>query len=167
MSTPRNLITTAQRQRRFASWVADVLVYIVVLNLFVEFSDAVVIDSFWISILTAVLLKAMLDAIIGFEHRVAAFFDAHDGTLWTVGKYLSVWAVLFLSKFVILEAVDIVFGDEVELGKLLDIILLVLALMLARGLFARAYRELGPSEEELIEADVPRAFWPEGTRGDQ
>ena len=167
MSIQQTLFAISQRQRRFASWVTDVLVYIVVLNLFVEFSDAVVIDSFWISILTAVLLKAMLDVIIGFEHRVAAFFDAHEGTTWKAGKFLSAWVILFVSKFLILEAVDIVFGDEVELGKLLDIILLVLALMLARGLFARVYRELGPGEEELIEADVPRAFWPEGTRGDR
>ena len=47
-------------QQRFASWTADVLVYIVVLNLFVDFVDTIVIDSFWISILTAVLLKLCL-----------------------------------------------------------------------------------------------------------
>ena len=47
-------VVITKKQRIFASWTSDVLVYIVVLNLFVEFVDAVVIDSFWISILTAV-----------------------------------------------------------------------------------------------------------------
>lgn len=161
MGEPRaGLTTISSRQGRFASWVTDVLVYIVVLNLFVEFSDAVVIDSFWISVLTAVLLKTMLDAIIGFEHRVAGFFDRHDGTAWRVGKLLAVWGILFLSKFVILEAVDIVFGDEVELGKLLDVILLVVALMLARALFDKAFRALGPGESELASAGIPVSAWP-------
>jgi hypothetical protein len=35
----------------------DVLVYIVVLNLFVEWAPAVVIESFTVSILTAIALK--------------------------------------------------------------------------------------------------------------
>ncbi|MGI9578289.1 MAG: hypothetical protein ACR2OH_08835 [Microthrixaceae bacterium] len=159
------LIAISGRQRRFASWVTDVLVYIVVLNLFVEFSDAVVIDSFWISILTAVLLKAMLDAIIGFEHRVATFFDRHEGSAWRIGKIAAAWGILFLSKFVILEAVDIVFGDEVELGKLLDVILLVVALMVARALFERAYSALAPTEAELTGAGIPASAWPD-TGGD-
>src|SRR4051794_35318326 len=46
-------ITPAQVQ--FASWSMYLLIDIIVLNLFVEFSSAVVIDSFYISILTAAL----------------------------------------------------------------------------------------------------------------
>ncbi len=42
-----------RNQARFADFMTDVLVYIVVLNLFVEYVDAIVIDSFTISILTA------------------------------------------------------------------------------------------------------------------
>ena len=65
-------VTITENQQRYMSWTSDVLVYIVVLNLFVEFVDAIVIDSFWISILTAVLLKALLDVVIRLEHRVGA-----------------------------------------------------------------------------------------------
>jgi hypothetical protein len=61
--------TITSAQARYASWVADVLVYIVVLNLFVEFVDAIVIESFWISILTAILLKLLLDALVGVGRR--------------------------------------------------------------------------------------------------
>jgi hypothetical protein len=66
-------ITITRSQACFVSWVADVLVYIVVLTLFVEWAPAVVIESFTVSILTAIALKALLDLIIGFEHRVNAF----------------------------------------------------------------------------------------------
>lgn len=45
------------------SWTADVLIYVVILNLFDEFSDAITIESLWISLLTAVVMKILLDAI--------------------------------------------------------------------------------------------------------
>ncbi len=130
-------------QRRFASWMADVLVYVVVLNLFVEYVDAVVIDSFAISILTAVLLKLLLDVIVGLEHRVSGFFRRRSGTVFRILELVSAWAILFLSKFALLEIVDIVFGDEVELGGLLEVILLVIALMATRQLFQSIYEHLG------------------------
>ena len=130
-------------QRRFASWMADVLVYVVVLNLFVEFVNAVVIDSFAISILTAVLLKLLLDLIFRFEHLVSGFFKRRSGAVFRILELVAAWAILFLSKFLLLEIVDIVFGDEVELGGLLEIIALVIALMATRQLFQLFYERLG------------------------
>jgi hypothetical protein len=50
-------------QRYYAEFMMDVLVYTVVLNLFVEFVDSIVIDSFLVSLLTAVVIKVMIDLI--------------------------------------------------------------------------------------------------------
>jgi hypothetical protein len=136
-------ITITRDQERFASWMTDVLVYTVVLNLFVEYADAIVIDSFTISILTAVLLKALLDVIGGLEHRVAAYFKARQGTLYQVLGAISVFGILFLSKFVILEVVNIVFGDHVDLGHLIDIIMLIVAMIVARLIVRQIYIRLG------------------------
>ena len=88
-------------QQVFLSWVTELLVDIVVLNLFVEFVDTVVIDSFAISILTAVLLKLMVDAVKGFEQRASSYFAAKPGAVWRTLRIVAVWLILFLSKFVI------------------------------------------------------------------
>src|SRR5690348_4876317 len=93
-------------QVRFVSWVSEVLVDIVVLNLFVEFVHTIVIDSFVISILTALLLKLMVDAVKGLEHAVSASLAAKEGAAWRPLRYVAVWLILFLSKFVILEVVN-------------------------------------------------------------
>ena len=130
-------------QGRFASWMADVLVYVVVLNLFVEYVDAVVIDSFTISILTAVLLKLLLDFIVALEHRVSGFFKRRSGPVSRLLGLITPFVILFLSKFALLEIVDIVFGDHVELGGLLEVILLVIALMGTRQLFQLIFERLG------------------------
>ena len=56
------------------------------------------------------------------------------------------WLILFLSKFLILEVIDLIFGEHVELGKFLDVIVLVISLMVARELFNRIYISLGERE---------------------
>lgn len=135
--------TITRRQEIFFSWTTDVLIYIVVLNLFVEYNPKIVIDSFTISILTAILLKILLEIILRFEHRVAEFFKSRPGRLSNFLRIMSTWIILFLSKFLILEVVDIVFGDHVELGKFLDVIILVIALIVTREVFQWIFISLG------------------------
>jgi hypothetical protein len=136
-------VTISRDQQRFADWVTDVLVDIVVLNLFVEFVDTVVIDSFWISILAAILMKLMLDAVTGLERRVSRYFAAKEGSTNRVLRFLSVWLILFLSKFVILEAVNLVFGDHVELGHFVEILLIIVGMLGTRAALGAIYRRLG------------------------
>jgi len=116
---------------------------IIVLNLLVEYNPKIIIDSFTISIYTAILLKILLEVILKLEHRVSDVFRSYK-----VLRILLVWLILFGSKFLILEVVDVVFGDHVELGKFLDVILLVIALMVVKEVFQRIYLSLGHSERE-------------------
>ncbi len=144
--TPRT-VTITRKQEVFFSWMSDVLVYTVVLNLFVEHVDAIVIDSFTISIFTAALLKALLDFVMGFEHRVSHFFQQREGTIYRVLGIVSMFAILFFGKFFILEVVDIVFGDHVDLGHFIEIVVLILALMITRELVNRIFLWLGKTPE--------------------
>ena len=141
----RDLVTVTRRQQIFTSAVLNVLVNVVVLNLFVEFADAVVIDSFWISVLTAVLLTVMIGILSKFEERIHHyFFETHS---WRIAGVITIWLVLFGGKFVMLEVVDIVFGDHVSLGHLLEVILIVVTMMVAGQLMQLAYDRLGVDEE--------------------
>jgi hypothetical protein len=139
-----SLVGISRRQALFADWMTDVLVYIIVLNLFVEYADAIVIDSFTISILTAILLKAMLDRLVGLEHRVRAFFRPKEGTIFRVLSIVSVLSILFFGKLLILEVVNFVFGDHVELGHFIDVVALIIAMMAARWFVQWIYERLGP-----------------------
>ena len=140
-STETRTITSAQA--RFISWVSEVLVDIVVLNLFVEFVHTVVIDSFWISILTAVLLKLMVDAVKGLEQRVSTYLSAKEGAAWKPIRFFAVWLILFLSKFVILEVVNVVFGSHVELGAFVEILAIIVTMLVANAALQAVYRWLG------------------------
>ncbi len=140
---PAKLVKVTKQQHRFESWMTDVLVYIVVLNLFAEFNDAIVIESFWISILTAILLQALIAVLKVVEHRVGDFFEQRDGVRPRVIGGVAKFVILFTSKLIILEIVNFVFGDEVELGHFLDVLVLILTMMAARALVGKIYVELG------------------------
>jgi hypothetical protein len=134
---------TTRRQRIFAEWTMDILTYVVVLNLFAEYSDRVVIDSFTISILTAILLKVLLVIIVTGKKAVWGWAKAKESRSYTMVGALGVWAILFLSKFLILEAEDLVFGDHVELGGFVSVMVLSASLMVARELIQWVYLLLG------------------------
>jgi hypothetical protein len=105
------------RQSRFIRYLLYVLVDLCVLTLFVEYWDRIVIDSFTISLLTAVLLQVLLKATLAVEHRIAGYFQARSEPGALVLRVLATWALIFGSKFVILDTVDIVFGRAGARGR--------------------------------------------------
>ena len=55
---------------RVALTVVDLLVYVVVLNLFVEYLPQVLAESFTLSLLTAALLKGVLEVVVTGKDRM-------------------------------------------------------------------------------------------------
>lgn len=129
-------------QRRFVRWTAAVLTDIVVLNLYVEYVHGIVIDSFTISVGAAILIRILLQLTLGAEHRIAAYFGQRSGPGTRLGRVLGAWLVLFLSKFVILEAIDIVFSDRVDLGGLAWVIALSVTLVAVERATLAVFRRL-------------------------
>ena len=80
------------RQGRFICYMLYVLVDLTVLNLFVEYWDRVVIDSFTISLFTAVLLQVLLKATQAIEHRIGHHFQSRPGTGAVILQVVATWA---------------------------------------------------------------------------
>ena len=100
-------------QRLFLRYTIAVLVALTVLNLFEEYWDLVAIGSFTISLATACLLQLLLVITIRLEHRVANYFKSKPGVAPRIYRALSTWLVLLGSKFVMLGAIDLAFGERV------------------------------------------------------
>jgi hypothetical protein len=62
-----------------------------------------VIDSFTISLLTAILLSVLLEATRALEHRVAESFRSRSGPGAMTLRILVTWGLLFGSTIVILR----------------------------------------------------------------
>lgn len=134
------------RQRLFIRYFSGVLIDLLILNLFDEYSDNVFIDSFTISLFAAILLQALLKLTIAAEHVVAEYFNARAGGFMTFMRFFGAWLVLFGSKFVILQALSLVFGDRVRFEGaahgLVPLIIVVVTMVIAEEAVVRIYWKL-------------------------
>lgn len=141
----------SRRQQLFFRYSYFVLIDLTVLNLFDEFWDLVFIEYFSVSLLAALLLQVLLQATIAVEHKVANYFKAKSGMAAKFFRGLSTWAVLFASKLIILQAINIAFGDSVVFSGpvhgLVSFIVVVIAIILAEQVFLKIYRLLGHIKE--------------------
>jgi hypothetical protein len=127
-----------------AADVVDIFVYVIVLNVAVEYLPAVISETFTLSLLTAVLLKLVLEVVIAIKNRVKTRLKAATTPVGKIGSGLLLWLLLIASKFVVLELIVLAFGSQVSLGGFWSVTGLILALMLAR---AGVRRLLGPPAE--------------------
>lgn len=145
------------RRRRWLSPVdlVDVFVYVTVLNLAAEYFPLIIAETFTLSLLTAVLLKVILEAVVWVKDRVKARFKAATTPVGKVLAGLGLWALLISSKFVVLELVALFFGNSVRLGGFFAVTGLILVLMFAR---AGVRKLLGQPQglDEPLHLDVPQ-----------
>jgi hypothetical protein len=113
--------------------VIDVFVYVVVLNLAVEYVPSVLSEGFTLSLLTAVLLKVALEVVLVVKGWALARLRAAETPGAKLAAAVSLWVVAAGSKLVVLELVDLVFGDRVTLGGFVPVTVLVVTLLAARG----------------------------------
>jgi hypothetical protein len=126
--------------------VMDVFVYVVVLNLAVQYVPSVISETFTLSLLSAVLLKVALEAVIFLKSQILSRFRAATtpSGRWAAAALL--WVAAAGSKIVVLELVDLVFGDAVSLGNFVSVTVLVVALLLSRGAVRRLLYDADESD---------------------
>ncbi|HWL01915.1 MAG TPA: hypothetical protein VNQ52_06025 [Microbacteriaceae bacterium] len=121
----------------------DVLVYVIVLNLAIEFFPSVISETFTLSLLTAVLLKVVLELVLLVKNAIKRRLRSASKVGERILAAAMLLVVLPASKLVVLELVALIFGDSVQLGGFFLVTGLIVVLMLARGgvrLIFRDYR---------------------------
>lgn len=111
----------------------DIFVYLVVLGVFIQLFPAVISESFLMALLTAVLLKCVLELVLWVKNRIIGRIKAANTVPVCVINIIALLFVMPGSKFLVLELVALVFGDAVYLGGFFHVTALIIVLMLARG----------------------------------
>ena len=136
----------SKRQRLFMRYFTAILIDLTVLNLAAEYWDQVQIDSFTVSLFAAVLLQVLLKLTVAIEHRVAAYFNAKPGATAKFMRYFSAWVILFLSKFVILGALQLAFGDHLLFigvaHGIVPLLVVIVAMLAAEEVAVRIFNRL-------------------------
>jgi len=111
----------------------DVFVYVVVLNLAIEYLPSVISESFSMSLLTALLLKIALEVVLLLKGHIVVGLRAANTRRAKAAIGVVLWVVAAGSKFVVLTLVDLVFGDAVSLGGFVSVTLLIAVLLVSRA----------------------------------
>jgi len=106
----------SDRQRVFFDWTLDTMLYLVVLGFFSEYTSGVTIDSFSTIFFASLVLYFLTYVTFGLKRRVGVWFASRPAPN-RIAHGLSIWAILFFSKFVFLEVLDLVFGDAVNFAN--------------------------------------------------
>jgi hypothetical protein len=115
----------------------DLFVYVVVLNLAIQYLPAVISETFTLSLLTAALLKVTLELVLVLKGAVLARLRGATTRLAKTTSALMLWVVAAGSKLVVLWLIDVVFGGSVSLGGFIPVTLLVLSLLVSRAAVRR------------------------------
>ncbi len=134
----------AELRRWFAPiHLVDVFVYVVVLNLAIEYVPVVIAETFTMSLFTAIVLKLVLEAVVAVKDRIKHRFKTAATPLGKVLAGGGLWLLLIGSKFVVLELIALIFGSSVSLGGFWSVTGLILVLLLARTGMHRLLSEGG------------------------
>ncbi|MFA0281280.1 hypothetical protein AB4504_06115 [Vibrio sp. 10N.222.55.F12] len=139
-------------QRLFVGYTLAVLVDLVVLNFFDEYWDFVNIESFTIFLIAALLLKLS----IGLEHKIAEHFKSKPGTAPKVYRAITTYIILVGSKFVMLEAINLLFGDKVSFtgpwGGVVAFFAVVFTILVAEVIVSKIYFALDDKQDSNVKA---------------
>jgi hypothetical protein len=87
-------------------------------------------------------MQLLTFATFWLKDRVVGWFRRSDGSTNKVGLGLSVWLIMFLSKFVFLAVIDVIFGENVEISGFVGLLLMIICLTLVQKLVTIADKKL-------------------------
>lgn len=142
MSSSRSLRFSARdrwspisaRQRIFRDWTLGTLLYAAVMGFFDDYTDYLIVESFSSLFLAAFVMQALTFFTFGLKKTVSRWYRGRSGTGIKVAHGLSIWAIMFFSKFVFLEVIDIIFGDAVNVTSFVGLILIIASMVVLQRL---------------------------------
>jgi hypothetical protein len=108
----------------------DILIHLVVLGVFIQIFPAVISETFLLALLTAVLLKVVLELVLWCKKRIVGHLRAARRPAVRGAGAIALMVVLAGSKLLVLEVVALVFGDAVQLGDFFQVTALIIVLCL-------------------------------------
>lgn len=133
----------------FREWTSGTLIYAVVMGFFNDYTDFLRIESFSTVFLAALVMQALTAATLSVKKRVSSWYQGRTGTGTKIAHGLSIWAIMFFSKFVFLEVINIVFASAVEISSFVGLMLIIAVMVILSGSIEVIDRKLGSADRDL------------------
>lgn len=140
MSSER--IVRNRKQQLFREMVLGTLVYTVIFGFFNDYTNIVHTSSYSITFAAAFVMQLLTYLKFGLKRKVTAWFQQRSGKYNKLWLYASIWFILFLSKFVFLEVIYIVFGGLVEISGFIGLMIAIFSMTIIKELIDYIYNKL-------------------------
>lgn len=119
------------------------LIYVAVLGLFNDYTAIVSAKSFSTIIFASVVLELLTYLAFQLKSAIIVWLKHREGTIYKILMFFSVWLVMFLSKFVFIWALDVIFGDYININGFFGILLVVASVTIMHKLAYYIFKKLG------------------------
>lgn len=119
--------------------VIGVLLYTVVLGFFNDYTDILHTSSYSVTFLLAIVMQILTYLTFEVKKMAQRWFQDKSGSWYRFGLIFTVWLILFLSKFVFLWVISIVFRQEVHISGFIGLLLIVAILTVLQQSFEKIY----------------------------
>ena len=140
----------SSRQLLFKELFVGTLIYAVALGFFDDYTSIVEARSFTYVFLAAIVLQVLTYGALALKDAIVARLR-HRGSRGAMALMaFGVWFVMFASKFVFIWAIDLVFGDDVNIDGFVGIFVIALVVTLVHRLADRVFIRLGDTRTEVL-----------------
>lgn len=131
------------RQLLFKELFVGTLIYAVVLGLFNDYTSIVYAKSFSTILLTAITLEILTCLAFQLKSQIIVWLKSREGVLYLVLMFFCVWLVMFLSKFVFVWAIDMIFDNNMNINGFFGVLLVVLCVTIIHKIADILFKRLG------------------------
>lgn len=132
------------KQELFQELLVGSLLYAVVFGFFNDYTDILKTTSYSSTFLSAIVMMLLTFPTFRLKRWIVVRLREHR-----IFMILSVWLVMFLSKFVFLGVIALVFGDYVRISGFVGLLIIIASVTALQKLAGYAYRKLGVANGEL------------------
>lgn len=136
----------SKRQLLFKEMFVGTLIYVVVLGFFNDYTKLVYAKSFSSIFFTAILLEVLTYAVTRLEKYVIAWFNRREGKAYATFKIILAWLILFVSKFIFIWIIDLLFSEKVYVKGFVGILLVVVSVTVLHKLADYIFVKLGDED---------------------
>ncbi|MBP9738387.1 hypothetical protein KBD20_01735 [Candidatus Saccharibacteria bacterium] len=143
MNTPSKKFNA--EQILFKELFVGTLIYAVILGFFNDYSSIVYAKSFSTIFLASIVLEVLTYLAFVLKGKIVAALKGREAAVYRVLMFFGVWLVMFLSKFVFIWVIDIIFGENLNINGFFGILILVVCVTIVHKAADKIFVHLGDS----------------------
>lgn len=119
------------------------LIYAVVLGFFNDYTTIVHAKSFSTIFFASIVLEFLTWLAFLLKAKVISFLKSHDGIAYKIAMFFCVWFIMFVSKSIFVWAIDLVFGENINIYGFFGILLVVASVTFVHKAADKLFVKLG------------------------